>query len=314
MRRAIPVGVVLMSTFFPAAAASDGQLISIGYAAPAPIEVAPGQIVTLFLRGVGRMPDGSLRVAQARTVPLPETLAGLAASIDQLPQTVAYRLPLLSVRQHNECEDASGQPKCLLTAIRVQIPAELTPTVAKLTVAADGDSSRTFLVRPVRDDAHVLTTCDVTWDTNPGSDCVRMAFHADGTPVSEARPARRGESIIIYAHGLGPTMPRVPAGTAAPEGVRMVDAVARQLSVRFAAFRNAGSSVPRYFEAEPSGVEGTLEFAGLTAGQIGLYQMNIRVPESLEIPIACGADTRSNILAKVSTSRGIENLPLCVEP
>lgn len=296
------------------ATASDGQLIAAGYSAPGPMEVAPGQVLTLFFRGIGRMPDGSLRIGHAQSVPLPATLAGLSASIQQLPQTTPFPLPLLSVRQHNECEDASGQPKCLLTAMRVQIPTELTPVVAKLTVEADGQASRTFLVRPVRDDAHVLTACDLTWNTNPGSDCGRMAFHGDGTPVNEARPARRGETIVIYAYGLGPTVPRVPAGTLAPAGVQLVDAAARQLAVRFLPFRNASSTLPRYFEAEPVGTPGDVVFAGLTAGQIGLYQLNVKLPESLEIPILCGGDTRSNLLAKVSTSRGIENLPLCVQP
>lgn len=316
MKHGITIGALALCTLAAKlpAAASEGQLIAAGYAAPGPLEVAPGQVLTLFFRGIGRMPDGSLRSGHAQTVPLPQTLAGLSAAIQQLPQTSPFPLPVLSVRQHNECEDASGQPKCLLTAMRVQIPTELTPVVAKLTVSADGEASRTFLIRPVRDDAHVLTACDLTWDTNPASACGRLAFHGDGTPVNEARPARRGETLVIYAYGLGPTVPRVATGTPAPAGVEVVDAVARQLAVRLVPFRNASGSLPRYFETEPVGTTGDVMFAGLTAGQVGLYQVNVKVPESIEIPILCGGDTRSNILAKVSSARGIENLPLCVEP
>lgn len=295
-------------------AESDSQLIGAGYAAPGPIPVAPGQVLTLFFRGIGRMPNGGLRTGQAQTIPLPDSLAGLSASIHQLPQTEAHRLAIFSVRQHNECEDASGQPPCLLTAIRVQIPTELTAVVAKLTVQADGVPSRSFLIRPVRDDAHVLTTCDLAWDTNPGSSCARLAFHADGSPVDETRPARRGETIVLYAHGLGPTIPRVPTGTPAPAGVRVVDSVARQLTVRFTAFRNADPYVPRYLEAQSVETENGVLFAGMTEGQIGLYQMNVKIPDSLELAVLCGGDTHSNALAKVTTSRGVENLPLCVEP
>lgn len=298
----------------PAKAQSEEQFIAAGYTAPAPVEVAPGQVVTLFFRGIARMPDGTLRSGQAQMVPLPDNLAGLSVAILQLPQTSPYRVPLLSVRQHNECEDASGQPRCLLTAIRVQIPTELTPAVAKLTVEVDGDPSRNFLVRPVRDDAHVITTCDLTWDTNPGSACTRIAFHGDGSPVDEIRPARRGETIVIYAHGLGPTIPRVPSGTAAPAGVEVVDSVMRQLTMRFLTLRNANPSLPRYFEATPEGVASDIVFAGLTPNQVGLYQLNVVVPESVAIPILCGGDTRSNVVAKVTTARGVENLPLCVEP
>jgi hypothetical protein len=52
----------------------------------------------------------------------------------------------------------------------VQIHTNLTPVIAKLTVETDGEPTRTFLIRPIRDDAHLVTACDLTWDTNPGSD------------------------------------------------------------------------------------------------------------------------------------------------
>lgn len=295
------------------AAGAEGQLISAGYAAPGPVEVAPGQILTLFLRGIARSPAGGLRIAQAQSVPLPDTLAGLSVSIQQSPQTTAHRLPLLSVRQHNECEEASGEPRCLLTALRVQIHTNLTPVIAKLTVETDGEPTRTFLIRPIRDDAHLVTACDLTWDTNPGSDCPRIAFHADGAPVDQRRPVRPGESIILYAHGLGPTSPPVPAGTASPAGAALIEAVASRLRLRFLAFRNAAPSLPRYYETTPEGEEAPVSFAGLTPGQVGLYQINVVVPTSLTIPIRCGGDTRSNVLLKVETARGIENVALCVE-
>ncbi|MBL8214188.1 MAG: hypothetical protein JNK87_25935 [Bryobacterales bacterium] len=316
MRSRMVMGALALWSLLPAASGQtvDAQFLQAGYAAPGPVEVAPGQLVTLFFRGIGRMPAGGMRNAQAQTVPLPETLAGISAWIQQLPRTSPYPLALLSVRQHNECEEASGQPVCLLTALRVQIPTELGAAVGKLTVTVDGSPSRTFLIRPVRDDAHVLTTCDLTWDTNPGSDCGRVAFHADGTAISESRPARRGETIVLYAHGLGPTIPRVATGTAAPAGVELVEAAARQLAVRFLALRNADGSLPRYVEALPADGGNAVVYAGLTAGQIGLYQVNVKVPELLEIPILCGGDTRSNAVAKVSSSKGTENVALCVAP
>jgi len=108
------------------------------------------------------VPNGFLRSGLAQSVPLPATAAGLSVEIMQLPATVPFPLAILAVRQHNECEEVTWRPICLLTAIRVQIPFELTPTVAKLTVKEDGQASRTFLVRPIRDNAHVMTSCDMT--------------------------------------------------------------------------------------------------------------------------------------------------------
>jgi uncharacterized protein (TIGR03437 family) len=72
--------------------------------------------------------------------------------------------------------------------------------------------------------------------------------------------------------------------------------------------------LPRYFESVPQGFEGVISFAGLTPGQIGLYQINVEVPLSLEIPVACGGETKSNTLAKLTTARGTLNLALCVGP
>lgn len=295
------------------AATPETQLISAGYAAPSLLEAAPGQILTLFFRGIPAAGDGSMRKAQADALPLPTTLAGLAVSLHQLPRNSPYELPLLAVRQHNECEEASGQPPCLLTAVRVQIPAELGPTVSKLSISAEGQASRTFLIRPVRDDLHTLTTCDLIWDTNPGSDCARVAFHTTGAAVTGNAPVRRGETLTVYAHGAGPTNPLVPTGTPAPAGVTLTDAVARQLTAAFTVFRNAEPNRPRYFESNPNSTENSVVFAGLTPSQIGLYQINIEVPSTLAPPIACGGDTLSNVLLKLSTARGAENIPLCVE-
>lgn len=141
------------------------------------------------------------------------TVAGLSAHILQVPQMSPYPLPILAVRQHTDCEEVSFRPACILTAVRVQIPLDLTPTIAKLVLEEDGQLSRTFLVRPIRDNAHIITPCDLTWDTNPGSKCNRLAFHANGQAVDENSPAKVGETIVICAHGLGPTLPRATSLT-----------------------------------------------------------------------------------------------------
>jgi hypothetical protein len=311
MTKPLPVFALAL---YPLLAANEGALFSAGYSAPGIIEVAPGQVVTLFFRGVTPIANGVLRSAQAQTVPLPITLAGLSVSILQAPQTTPYPVPVLAVRQQNECEEVSFRPVCLLTAVRVQIPSELTPTVAKLTIDVDGEPSRTYLVRPIRDNAHVLTACDLTWDTNPAAECNRMAFHADGTRVDAQAPAKPGEMLVIYAHGLGPTTPRVPAGTAAPVGVALTESVARQLKASFIVFRNAPGGLPRYFETEAPGMENAVTYAGLTQGQVGLYQINVKVPATLELPILCGGETKSNVIAKIATAQGVENVALCVVP
>src|SRR5215471_5068219 len=54
-----------------------------GYSAPAPFQVAPGQVVTLFLRDLPAAPDGSLRSSEAVGTPLPTALAGISLTVTQ---------------------------------------------------------------------------------------------------------------------------------------------------------------------------------------------------------------------------------------
>jgi uncharacterized protein (TIGR03437 family) len=313
MRKSI-ITIASLLALQPVLAQTDASLAAVGYAAPGPVEVAPGQIITLFFLGIKSAPNGSLRSGQAQSVPIPASIAGLSVEILQLPETTPFPLPILAVRQQNECEEVTGRPICLVTAIRVQMPSALTPTVAKLLVKEDGQASRTFLVRPIRNNAHIVTSCDLTWDTNPGSVCRRLAYHANGTMVDENAPAKPGETIVLYAHGLGPTLPGVNAGDVSPAGAAVIDATYRQLKAGFSVFRNASPSTPRYFEADNPEIENAMVYAGLTPGQVGLYQINVRIPGSLAIPIPCGGDTRSNVLVKISTPQGTENMPMCVEP
>lgn len=48
------------------------------------------------------------------------------------------------------------------------------------------------------------------------SDGVPAVFHSDFSPVTEARPARAGEVLILQATGLGPTVPAVEPGQPFP--------------------------------------------------------------------------------------------------
>ena len=295
-------------------AQTETSLIATGYSAPAPTEVAPGQVVTIFFRGVPALPSGFPRLARAESVPLPTTLAGLSITLMQQTQSAGFKLPILAVEQHNDCEEITGKPACYLTSVRVQIPVELNPIVSKLTLEHEGQVSRTFLIRPIRDNSHVITSCDLTWDTNPGTSCARLAFHANGTVVDSSSPATPGETLIVYAHGLGVTMPRAVTGQLSPAGAAVIEATSRQIGVSFEFFRNAAPAVPVY--PAPNTMETLLRpsFVGLTPNQVGLYQLNIEVPRSLDIAFTCGGDTRSNVLLKVATSRGVENIAICVAP
>jgi uncharacterized protein (TIGR03437 family) len=87
--------------------------------------------------------------------------------------------------------------------------------------------------------------------------------HADGSLVSDTHPAVRGEMLSIYGTSLGAVSPSLPDGQM-PEGLHT--AVLR-LKVQF----TAGG-----FQSEPFL---PVEWAGLAPGFLGVYQINVRVPE-----------------------------------
>jgi uncharacterized protein (TIGR03437 family) len=100
-----------------------------------------------------------------------------------------------------------------------------------------------------------------------------IAVNGDGTfPVprntvlgAQGRPAREGETLVVYALGLGPTTPGVTSGVAAPSSP-LASVVPTPL-VQFGL--TAGNEV-------------TPLFAGLTPGFVGLYQINVTIPRNIE--------------------------------
>jgi uncharacterized protein (TIGR03437 family) len=313
---------LLLVGVFPALAQTSVNMVGANYSAPAAFEVAPGQVVTLYFKGV-QLANGLLRIARATTADLPTTLAGLSAVIQQGTQSLS--VPLFAVAQDNQCGDVQPMhPGCVLTAVRMQIPFELglTPAsdgavpMARLVIMADGESSDPFLLQPVSVSSHVVTTCDLD-STVKVQSCDRVAFHSDGIRVDAAAPAKPGEVITVYAFGLGQTYPSVPTGKPSPvaadvggSGVLRVWTTIRNEPL------NASPTAPRYYSVEamthPNGAN--LRFAGLAPGFVGLYQINIEVPSSFQPIMPCGADIRANAVMLVNTKQGSEVVPFCVQP
>ncbi len=312
----------------PMFAQSGSILVSAGYSSPAPLEAAPGQVVTFFVRGLPPAADGRFRLGQADDVPLPTTLAGISVVILQGQATL--QSPIFAVRQESECEtDGNVDATCLLTSIRVQIPFELAADVTltnmgkviysqqvKLRFDVDGRPGRPFALQPLPDNGHVLTNCDVSWDTRPESVCNRQVYHADGAPADEKAPAKGGETILVYAYGLGKTTATVATGVLSPPDAVLTDLVGHpRVWAEFQKdFLNALSSTPRMLVYGPTGNDFLpVMFAGLVPGQVGMYQLNIRLPP-LASPYPCGGDVHSNAVLTVTTLQGTEGIALCIQP
>ncbi len=191
-------------------------------------------------------------------------------------------LPIVQVKQEVICNPPQQTPACVLTLLTVQIPVdlELSPfpvgprNTTYITISVDGNNILAYYVAldPVK--VHILTACDTVTGAAPTqlSPCNPLITHADGTlagPFSGAStvPAQPGETLVLYAGGLGSTQPPVPAGTASPTSA----AVALH---HFSLILDYDCGVIQTV---------TPDFVGLTPGQVGLYQVNFKVPQ----PVAC---------------------------
>jgi uncharacterized protein (TIGR03437 family) len=85
----------------------------------------------------------------------------------------------------------------------------------------------------------------------------------DYSLVTEENPALRGEVIIVYAAGLGKVEPPVPSGMPAPASP--LSSTACPYSATFTLFAIRANAL----------------FAGLVPGLVGVYQVNIRIPDDL---------------------------------
>jgi uncharacterized protein (TIGR03437 family) len=202
--------------------------------------------------------DFGVALAQASTIPLPEELGGVtitfenapAAAANQKSQSFAVNAPLLFV--------SPGQ-------INLQIPWEVDVSSGQVTavVTVDGVSSD-----PVTLPVAALSPGIFTFESGPGH---AVAVNPDGTVAQPdgavagvaSRPVQIGEAIVLYATGLGVT---VPAAVTADDSLDEQGAFVQRDTVER----------PR---VTIGGVEQQLVFSGMSPQFVGVNQINFVVVE-----------------------------------
>ena len=91
-----------------------------------------------------------------------------------------------------------------------------------------------------------------------------IAAHVDNSAIAPGSPAQAGETIVVYACGLGRTQPN-PAPGAIPQN----PAAIQRLSDLKVYLGGTAIDPPR------------IQYAGLTPGSAGLYQINLVLPDGL---------------------------------
>ena len=148
-----------------------------------------------------------------------------------------------------------------------------------------------------------------------------VVTHADGSLVTASRPAKAGETLVLYAVGLGPTVPMIKSGEAAP-----IPAPSSYVALRFDFSPDTGPSFARLIEpllastaasggASPNLQVGEMTPAFLTPGYVGLYQVNFVVPEPpAGYQNRCGLGAlRSNLTVSIGVLYSYDGAGICVE-
>jgi uncharacterized protein (TIGR03437 family) len=275
MSNAIFCGLLIFNSFL----FSQGVIVS-GYTAPAPVSVAPGQIVTFYVQ----LPSG----ASANI---------MGVTLEQ--GSTNTNVPVQSVRTASGCPDAATipQPACSsLLALTVQIPYEVVPYCPLclrpisaipplLTINQSGQPPAVIELNPLADEIHVLTACDVFLGAPrqlnyTGLPCAPLVTHTDGTLVSASSPANVGESLTAWVFGLGQTNPAASTG----QPIKVAAPTIETFNLDFNYSVNALATKP--VQTSPDRILIHPLYAGLAPGYVGLYQVNFTVPPGPQNGIA----------------------------
>jgi uncharacterized protein (TIGR03437 family) len=290
-------------------------LVGAGFSNPFPLTVAPGQLLTLFVQPPA---------AYNTTEPMPGIAAVFWNGSDEA-------MPVLNVLQTNTgCSVPSSSGVCPnLLAVTVQVPfdAPVNPVVGSnivvrpsgIAVFVSGEKSAYFGAQALSDQVHIITSCDVLFNSapiaqNPGTPCAPMITHADGTSVSSFTPAVAGEELVAYATGLGQTNPALTTGQPATSSSSTVATFNLDFNYR-----------PNALATRPSPSGPVPLFAGATQGYVGLYQVNFIVPPppaglqpcvdfGVSPDTAAGGNIQSNMTVSIGSIFSFDGAGICVTP
>jgi uncharacterized protein (TIGR03437 family) len=224
--------IIAMRPSQPVIAAAPVALVN---AASYDTTVAPGSIAALFGSGM------AAQTAIASSLPLPTTLAGVTVKINGL------NAPLFFVSPNQ---------------INLQVPSGVNPGMANIEVFNSGSTTAvgTGTVN-VAEAAPGIFTIDLSGKNQAVALNSDFSRNGDFDKLPGSRPEVTGNSVVIYATGVGNTNPLVADGQAAPSNPLANATGATTVTI--------------------GGIAAQVQFSGLAPGFVGLWQINAVIPASL---------------------------------
>lgn len=204
---------------------------------------------------------------------------------DLSPVNLATKEMPLPTALGESCLTVNGAPAPMLfispTQANAQLPYFLDGNVT-LTLHTPGGVSDNFMLNMTPTAPGVFRT--VLEQT--GAEVPTVVRAANNLPVTLSNPVHRGDTLVIYATGLGRTFPAVEAGSPAP----------------FEPLAEA--EIPPAVDL--GGVGLPVLYAGLTPGYAGIYQINARVPGWVPAGISIPLTVRQGDASTTLTVRVVE--------
>ena len=288
-----------------------------GYRGPALTFVAPCQLLTIYTNI-----DSSSNSATAGSLPLPLTLAGISAQVGVLASNfsvLTYDAPILEVFQAVVAYSLNTGALVQFTepAATIQIPCEIPFPAGGVNLLLSGASNpgRGAALRLFAnpDAIHIIRSGDsLELKASAGflPNDLPSVLHADGSAVTSKNPSHPGETVSVWAVGLGlPSSGTVKTGEANPS-----PALTTTVNVDFDFRSNAGPSMPSATDTGGSRVPARKVTAYFAPGFVGLYQINVTIPAP-PVPLEpCGGVYQSNLTINIGGSASFDGAGICVAP
>lgn len=252
MRAAFPLLAVLLSGLSHGAGSSAGSgapfysaasIVNAATNRPGPL--APNTIITIYGEGLS-WETRALTASDINGTALPTKLPGTGVTV--LVANVPAPLYFVSPSQVN-----------------LLIPNHLRPGKARLQLVRDGRAGPEV----------EITLASAAPALFLAEEATAVATRADGSIVTRSDPVHAGDIVVLYATGLGPTVPKTPYARI-PTGAALLERLEE-----FRVLLDGQMLDPR-----------SVSYAGVAPGFAGLYQVNVWLPDDApcdpEIRLAVG--------------------------